>query len=237
MFKYFRQLRLNLFSESKTGKYLKYALGEIILVVIGILIALQINNWNEYRKEQNMEQQYLLGIKEDLEVDIPFIERRINGLHRKISELHSIDRTYIEGDLVPLDISLDSIPIKRIFNRGPAFRLTTGSYNTLVSNAAVGLIKNAELLQDIQTLYGITHSNIRSIYEDLKTREEYIGWKYAKALSYSNTRSFFIDNPNRAEVLADFAFFYKQQGLMYRRLKFMRGNMLDIIAQLEKELE
>jgi len=49
MIKYFRKIRQNLLSEGKTGKYLKYAIGEIVLVVIGILIALQINNWNSQR--------------------------------------------------------------------------------------------------------------------------------------------------------------------------------------------
>ena len=51
--------------ENKTGKYLKYAVGEILLVVIGILIALSINNWNESRKIRNTEQQYLLTLKEE----------------------------------------------------------------------------------------------------------------------------------------------------------------------------
>jgi hypothetical protein len=49
MIKFFRKIRQNLLSEGNTGKYLKYALGEIVLVVIGILIALQINNWNNAR--------------------------------------------------------------------------------------------------------------------------------------------------------------------------------------------
>ena len=52
MIKFFRKIRQNLIMKNKTGKYFKYAIGEIILVVIGILIALQINNWNEQRKEQ-----------------------------------------------------------------------------------------------------------------------------------------------------------------------------------------
>ena len=51
MIKFFRNIRRSLLSEGKTSKYLKYAVGEIVLVVIGILIALQINNWNEHRKE------------------------------------------------------------------------------------------------------------------------------------------------------------------------------------------
>jgi hypothetical protein len=51
MIKFFRKIRQNLLLEGKTGKYLKYAIGEIVLVVIGILIALQINNWHDHRKE------------------------------------------------------------------------------------------------------------------------------------------------------------------------------------------
>lgn len=50
MIKFFRKIRQDLLTKGKTGKYLKYAIGEIVLVVIGILIALQINNWNEQRK-------------------------------------------------------------------------------------------------------------------------------------------------------------------------------------------
>ncbi|NNC44454.1 MAG: hypothetical protein HKN99_01055 [Winogradskyella sp.] len=55
MIKFFRKIRYNLMEQNKTGKYFKYAIGEIILVVIGILIALQINNWNEQRKEKQQE--------------------------------------------------------------------------------------------------------------------------------------------------------------------------------------
>ena len=61
MIKFFRKIRQNLISEGKTGKYLKYAIGEIILVVIGILIALQINNWNEVRKDKIAELNKELG--------------------------------------------------------------------------------------------------------------------------------------------------------------------------------
>ena len=52
MIEFFRKTRYDLMKKNKTGKYLKYAIGEIILVVIGILIALSINNWNETRKER-----------------------------------------------------------------------------------------------------------------------------------------------------------------------------------------
>lgn len=79
MIKFFRHIRQSLIMENKTSKYFKYAIGEIVLVVIGILIALQINNWNENRKQINTQNAIYLIVKEDLETDIlefePFIKK------------------------------------------------------------------------------------------------------------------------------------------------------------------
>jgi len=69
MIKFFRNRRQNLIMENKTGKYLKYAIGEIILVVIGILIALQINNWNETQKHNKSRKTYTETLITDLEKD------------------------------------------------------------------------------------------------------------------------------------------------------------------------
>lgn len=66
MIQFFRRIRYNLMEKNKTGRYLKYAIGEIVLVVIGILIALQINNWNEHRKQKHYEITILGEIKENL---------------------------------------------------------------------------------------------------------------------------------------------------------------------------
>ena len=66
MIKFFRRIRQQLLTENKFSKYLLYAIGEIILVVIGILIALQINNWNENRKIQKLEAQIYTELKSDL---------------------------------------------------------------------------------------------------------------------------------------------------------------------------
>ena len=66
MIKFFRKIRQQLFAENKFSKYLLYAIGEIILVVIGILIALQINNWNENRKANIEEKAILVSLHENL---------------------------------------------------------------------------------------------------------------------------------------------------------------------------
>lgn len=70
MTKFFRNIRQSLQNEGKTSKYLKYAFGEIILVVIGILIALQINNWNENRKDTLQSRAFLNEFKADLSQDV-----------------------------------------------------------------------------------------------------------------------------------------------------------------------
>ena len=72
MIKFLRHIRQNLIMENKTSKYFKYALGEIILVVIGILIALQINNWNENHKLETKKQDYYRQLLEDLKKDKEF---------------------------------------------------------------------------------------------------------------------------------------------------------------------
>lgn len=69
MIKLFRNIRQNLLAEGKTTRYLKYAIGEIILVVIGILIALQINNWNEGRKENIKQWSVLSNLLLDIKSD------------------------------------------------------------------------------------------------------------------------------------------------------------------------
>lgn len=80
MIKFFRKIRKNLIMQNKTPKYFKYAIGEIVLVVIGILIALQINNWNESYKAEAFEKNILSEIHRTLEIDLEdfkYFEERI----------------------------------------------------------------------------------------------------------------------------------------------------------------
>lgn len=100
MIKLFRKIRKNLLVESKTGDYFKYAIGEIILVVIGILIALQINNWNNQRLLRNKEEKLLEQVKievnsllGDIKVDIKILELGVNS-HLRILETITNDAAY-----------------------------------------------------------------------------------------------------------------------------------------------
>ncbi|MFD2587395.1 DUF6090 family protein [Croceitalea marina] len=84
MIKFFRKIRQKQLSENKFSKYLLYALGEIILVVIGILIALQINNWNENRKNKIAEADYYCRILDDFELNEKLIDETSARITNKI---------------------------------------------------------------------------------------------------------------------------------------------------------
>ena len=85
MIKFFRHIRLALINQNQMGKYFKYAIGEILLVVVGILIALQINNWNENRKAQKKEQELLLQLQSEFQSNLNQLDEKIALRNRMVS--------------------------------------------------------------------------------------------------------------------------------------------------------
>jgi hypothetical protein len=90
MIKFFRKIRQKLLTENKFSKYLIYAIGEIILVVIGILIALQINNWNNVRHDRKQEKSYLIDIKTNLLSDKNSANQSLSWNIGKIAVIDSL---------------------------------------------------------------------------------------------------------------------------------------------------
>ncbi len=142
-------------SENKFSKYLLYAIGEIVLVVIGILIALQINNWNEEKKIHQEELKILLEIKNNL-----------------ITGVESMD-VALSLDSVNLDLSiliLDYLQNKKDFTDelgiafhrfpyGRLFPIPTSGYTSLQSKG-VGTIQNDSLRMKISNLFDNTYPHL-----------------------------------------------------------------------------
>tara|TARA_R110002049_G_C8982883_1_gene548437 strand:+ start:72 stop:857 length:786 start_codon:yes stop_codon:yes gene_type:complete len=145
MIKFFRKIRQNLLSEGKTGKYLTYAIGEIVLVMIGILLALQVNNWNEIRKDNTKEQQILRQLKDEYTANLLQLEQKIN--HRKrIIETATKVLQYIDE---PNDVDTDSLNSQlNVMIGSPAFKPIE---NNLINSGNILLIKNEKLNQLLTT--------------------------------------------------------------------------------------
>jgi hypothetical protein len=152
MIKFFRKMRQRLLTENKFSKYLLYATGEIILVVIGILIALQINNWNEARKDKQQMEVYINSIKEELAFDM--------------EELQAIDvilkKQIIAGNLIiPImesdnQVVVDSLEFIMSFNAMTSTTSLVQSDNTwglLNSTGIVSQFQDAVLKQMLQSYY------------------------------------------------------------------------------------
>ena len=107
MIKFFRQIRQTIIMENNkasrpatpAGRYFKYAVGEIILVVIGILIALQINNWNEKRKQEDKTQNYYRQLLEDLHKDKVFVNQTIAKFEDQRKAYNDYLKTFNESSL------------------------------------------------------------------------------------------------------------------------------------------
>ena len=114
MIKIFRRIRQQLLSENKISRYGFYAVGEIILVVIGILIALQINNWNEKRKEKFIERELLTYTIENLKTDslslVSLIDKTNSILQLHEDLIHLSEGKIQETDIVNLDFIRASEP-------------------------------------------------------------------------------------------------------------------------------
>jgi hypothetical protein len=108
MIKFFRKIRQQLLNENKFSKYFLYAIGEILLVVIGILIALAINNQNAQRKEIEQEQIILKQLKEDYKANLAQLENKIEMRHEIIAQ--SLDILGMSSN--SSTISADSLSIR-----------------------------------------------------------------------------------------------------------------------------
>ena len=145
MIKFFRKIRQNLVMENKTSKYFKYAIGEIILVVIGILIALQINNWNENRKQEKRIVGYMQSLVEDLKSDITQFDVSLKSYSKDINKNKRLiindDYKRLEVDSILKLVNIFYMPnwtstqtYEKIKNAGLSESLVTEAVNKVIND-------------------------------------------------------------------------------------------------------
>jgi hypothetical protein len=186
MIKFFRHIRQRLLTEGKLARYLAYAIGEIVLVVIGILIALQLNNWNSEQKERALEVETLKELRTAFEEDLMDInynldrhksgliasERLLNAFDQELPYNDSLDRHF--GQYLNISVLVYS----------------TGAFETLKSRG-MDIIGNDSLRRQVVRMYDLIYNEIlenqRSFdFVDLQENKEFMfehmtEWKFFKS--------------------------------------------------------
>lgn len=150
-------------SENKTGKYFKYAIGEIVLVVIGILIALQINNWNEQRKTKDYETKMLYQVRKDLILDTIYfnaVKARPMRVDKAVDKLINMKiKNIIHNDSIGLLFETTGTTMNYSYH--------SGAYESIRS---VGLdrISNDSLRNHIAEMYDFTFPRGKDLIESFQ---------------------------------------------------------------------
>ena len=144
MLGFLRRLRRTLIEEGHLRKYLVYAVGEILLVVIGILIALQFNNWSQYKQARMEEQDLLRALVQELQHNDRLLAQTVSDIDYGIQRLDAFLETNLEEVKA---ISEDSVsfgivrPIRRFFTT----ELAVGALHSAVNSGKLDLIENSEI--------------------------------------------------------------------------------------------
>src|SRR5210317_565262 len=171
MIKFFRKIRQRLLLENKLSKYSLYAIGEILLVVIGILIALQINNQNDLRKERIREIHYLENIKTDLNINLLEMDRYLDNRTASIEGAKRII-AHFEGEPIT-DYSAFNADGVRIYN-WQKFWQNNNTFQELVNSGNLALISSDAIKKSL--------FDIESIYKKMKSEEDHYRFDTEKLL-------------------------------------------------------
>ena len=188
MIKFFRKMRYDLMEGNKIGTYLKYAFGEIVLVVIGILIALQLNNWNEFHKQRAIEVLILKELLSDFNRDLLLLEQDVY-LNKRAINSNQLITGVLGGNAAyhdSLDLHFGSIQYNT------QFTVNTGGFENLKSRG-FEIISNDSIRKSIIELQDVVYDYLFTIGE----RNNVISVELfnPKYLSYfTNFNSDFLEN-------------------------------------------
>ncbi len=245
MLRFFRQIRQRLLANSKFSKYFLYAVGEILLVVIGILIALQVDTWKDEQKKQDRGVELLMGIKSDLLKDTVDINHNIRGYEWLIKA----DSILLDHLVAAKPLTMEIEGFLYAYNRVDArLDLYTNFYETL-KQEGLSLITNTEIRNKISDLYGWWYPMTRTFENE---REEYDHYKLldptlselleVDSSSIRENRAT-ISPENYERLLRDRNFHYKifktrelHRELLARHLE-LRKLILELVRDIDNELK
>jgi hypothetical protein len=202
MIKFFRKIRHQLLTEKKMQKYLLYAIGEIALVMIGILLALQVNNWNEHKTNLNQASNHLATIKLNIEDDIKQVEKLLAITETKIE----YSNTFLDQfkTLIPVDDNIQMYIISLMLENnievnksGIDVLINSNGMNYIDENLQVKILNYYRHLEQLMRREENSNTEIKAMYEPY-IKEKY-NWIYNKTNPWPRQANFYKDDPRTIE--------------------------------------
>jgi hypothetical protein len=231
MLNYFKEVRNKLVKEGNLRKYIAYAIGEIVIVVAGILLALYLNNWNQERTDKKLEIQYYQSMNNQLKEDLNIILGEINYNQNYLNQFYYAKNLIILNDKSKID-TLGNIAINMV--RFSDFRRKSNIYQTLINSGEIIKINNykiTERLQSLEETYTYinrleeNHSSIilSQIIPDIRQRIQF------DPLKVENPESLFkYQFKNNFDILI---ILMLEKSEIYKRAKDEIGSIIDLIDQ------
>ena len=181
MINFFRKKRKKMADDNKILKYARYAIGEIVLVVVGILIALQVNNWNIEKHQNKEREELIISLINDFEASLTLIDSSLQ-FHDKVSSYTNffINNIYIKKDYTQLD-SLQKKFGRSFFNRDE-LKIITTTYKNAEASGKISILKDDRVLYLFSDFFS-TKKSIES-YNEIAIKMYYEGaiWELQKEL-------------------------------------------------------
>jgi hypothetical protein len=244
MIKFFRKIRQNLVMQDKTSKYFKYAIGEITLVVIGILIALQINNWNENNNKKKQLNNIYTIIDQNFKTDLKNITNSIAFYQKLDSTLYKILTTeYPESFLDGINEKnyLECVPCKSNISYFFDFEIQNNGIELLKKYENNESTKGDDFSQELIEFHTQSKASLESIisfiekeaYSNFKFYEQF-PWYASYSLNKYNSEaiSYFLTDQTYKNKVANFKILIGRNYL--KGLLKYQGSVAKFIAEIEK---
>lgn len=242
MIKFFRKIRQRLLTKNKFSKYVFYAIGEIVLVVIGILIALQVNNWNQSRLEKEKQLIYLENLKDDISNNIMANKKNDSIFAIRHAMTAKGMQLFNNQPITKNFLLIDSL----IHPRKGSFRVFKSTYDEMLNEGSFYSIENKELRDQINEYYieaRVKESAFLEFNKEIQTLEYATANNLYKLLIYrlgispvdlNGVDTTWIQNPSSPTHLA---FISRVIYLQRKGRQNMIANFIEQSQILQREIE
>ena len=232
MLRVFRHIRQNMFQEDKVSRYFGYAFGEIVLIVIGILIALQISNWNDVRKDEQLGEELTRVLYTEMQephersqIVLDLMRRQVRAIRAFLDEGERMDKEALKTEVNAKGVIRWAQVNVLVFEFTHLHNPRHSAYSAAVSNGSIALVQNETFKYLLEDNYIRVPKRIQDLFE----REARINDELRRIIGEKYSDLFQEVNERRSQGDTDAQFDFTNQLLQDNEIRYHLGQKLGMI--------